>query len=323
MKKILTVLFLSLTVFAVAQDTTKTIKADSTKKDTTNWKRGGVIGMNFSQTSLSNWAAGGQNSIAVNAYTSLFANYKKGTITWDNTLDLNFGLVQQGRIDFRKSDDKIDLSSKFGQYAFKKVWYYSGLFGFKTQFAPGFNYASDGSISSWISDFASPAYALLAVGLDYKPKPEFSVMISPLTGRVTLVMAQTLANEGAFGVTKAIRDANGVVITPGENMRYEFGGYIKAQFRKDIMKNVNLQSKLELFSNYVDRPENIDINWENLVAMKVNKYISASLSTHMIYDNDINIPVDRDNSGVIDATETPGPRLQFKQTFGIGLAAKF
>ncbi len=317
MKNVLTVVVMCFALTATAQDTTKTVKAD------TCWKKGGVFGLNFSQTSLTNWAAGGQNSIAVGAYTSMFANYKKGTVTWDNTLDLNFGMVQQGKIAFRKSDDKIDFSSKYGKYAFKKVWYYSGLFGFKSQFAPGYTFANDGTITGWISDFAAPAYALLAIGLDYKPKPEFSAMISPVTGKITMVMAQTLANEGAFGVTKAVRDANGVVITPGENMRYEFGGYIKMQYRKDIMKNVNLQSKLELFSNYVDRPENIDVNWENLVAMKVNKYISASLSTQMIYDNDINIPVDRDNSGVIDATETPGPRLQFKQTFGIGLTAKF
>lgn len=296
-----------------AQDSTKTVAADTT------WKKGGIAGLNFSQTTLTNWASGGQNAISVAVYTSLYANYKKGTTTWDNTLDLAYGTVRRDGEAMRKSDDKIDFSSKYGQYAFKKVWYYSALVGVKTQFGPGYSYSTDGS-STWISDFTSPAYVLAAVGLDYKPNDAFSMLLSPITGKSTFVMAQTLADAGAFGVKKAEYDAQGNKIKDGENFRFEFGGYLKATFRKDIMKNVNLQSKLELFSNYAVHPEAVDVNWENLLAMKVNKYISANLSTQLIYDQDINVPVDRNDDGVIDGT---GPRVQFKEVFGIGLAAKF
>lgn len=296
-----------------AQDTTKTAAKD------TSWKAGGVIGLNFSQTSLTNWAGGGENSIAVSTYASLYANYKKGETTWDNTLDLGYGLIQQGSQTLRKSDDKIDFASKFGHYAFKKVWYYSALLGFKTQFAPGYAYSSDGS-TTWISDFMAPGYGIAAIGLDYKPNPALTVMISPATCKVTMVMAPTLANAGAFGVEKAEYDAQGKLVKEGQHFRFEIGGYMKAAFRKDIMKNVNLQSKLELFSNYVKNPTAVDINWENLVSMKVNKFISASVSTQLIYDQDVNVPVDRNNDGINDGS---GPRVQFKEVFGIGISTKF
>jgi hypothetical protein len=134
------------------------------------------------------------------------------------------------------------------------------------------------------------------------------------------VFNQTLANAGAFGVKKAVLDGSGNVLTPGENMRHEFGGYVRFQYRSDIMKNVNLATKLELFSNYMDRPQNIDLNAEALVTMKVNKYISASFNMQAIYDNDINIAVDNNNDGVIDGS---GPRLQFRQVLGVGFSAKF
>ncbi|TND08539.1 MAG: hypothetical protein FD123_2043 [Bacteroidetes bacterium] len=322
MKHFIYTILLLLPFSMQAQDSTKTAAKDTAKtapKDTTGWKRGGVAGLNFSQTSLTNWASGGENSIAITNYLSLYANYKKEHTTWDNTLDLAYGLVQQGSQTLRKSDDKIDFSSKYGHYAFKKVYYYSALLGFKSQFAPGFSYSSDGS-SSWISDFASPAYGLLAAGLDYKPNAGFSMMLSPITCKMTMVMAPTLADAGAFGVTKAIRDAQGNKIKDGENFRFEIGGYFKATLRKDIMKNVNLQSKLELFSNYAFNPAIIDVNWENLVSMKVNKFISAGISTQLIYDQDVAVPVDRNDDGINDGT---GPRVQFKEVFGIGFSAKF
>ena len=246
-------------------------------------------------------------------------NYKKDSTTWENSADLAYGLVQQGKGYVRKTDDKIDLTSKYSRYAFKNVWYYSALLGFKTQFAPGYTFQDD-TARTLISDFMAPGYAILAIGLDYRPNKKFSLFIAPITGKITFVTNQTLANAGAFGVDPAELDTAGNVITPGKNVRYEFGGYVRAQYQAEIMTNVTLKARLELFSNYLDHPGNIDVNAETLLTMKVNKYINASLASQVIYDNDININVDKNHDGVYEAV---GPRLQFRQVLGVGFAVKF
>jgi hypothetical protein len=285
--------------------------AANAQTDTTkNWTRGGVFGLNFTQASFTNWAAGGVNSVSGQVLLNLFSNYKKGDNTWDNTLEMSYGLLQQGKASLlRKTDDKIDFTSKYGRKAFNEKWYYSALFNFKSQFMPGYNYISDTSKVK-ISDWLAPAYGLIALGMDYKPNTKFTLFISPLTGRITIVNDGALSAAGAFGVK------------PGEKIRNEFGGYVRAQYRADIIQNVNLTTRLELFSNYLDRPQNIDVNAEVLLTMKVNKYISASINMQAIYDNDINIKGDYNNDGVIGANEA-GPRLQFRQVLGIGFNAKF
>ncbi len=278
-----------------AQDT---IAAD------TSWKKGGIVSLSFAQVSLNNWAGGGQSSVAVNGFLNLFANYQKGVHSWENNLDLGYGIIQQGSQDFRKSDDKIDFTSKYGRKA-SKNWYYTALLNFKSQFAPGYNYPDD---SVKISDFLAPGYVLASLGMDYKPSDMFSLYVSPITGKFTIVTDSVLSNAGAFGVD------------PGEKLRSEFGGYVKIKFIKDIFENVNLQSKLELFSNYSNNPENIDVNWETILAMKVNKFLTANVSATLVYDDDIDIVVDRDAAGL--ATKV-GPRTQFKEVLSIGLAYKF
>lgn len=310
-------LLFSVSVFAFTpKDSTKKSIPDSLR----NWKKGGVIGLNFTQASFTNWAAGGQNSVSGQFLFNAFTNYKKGTTTWDNSLDVSYGLLQQGKGTLlRKTDDKLDITSKYGQYAFKKVWYYSALVNFKTQFQPGYNYLGD-TAKTKISDWLAPGYGLVALGLDYKPSPKFSIFTAPVTGKFTFVMDQTLADAGAFGVTKATYDASGNRLTPGENLRKEFGGYFRMTYRSDIMPNVNLATKLELFSNYLNKPQNIDVNAEVLLTMKVNKFITASLNMQGIYDDDINIAVDKNNDGVIEAS---GPRFQFRQVLGIGFSMKF
>ncbi len=274
--------------------------------DTTSfWKKGGVVSLGTSQTSLTNWAAGGLNSFAVNGLVSLFANYKNGKSSFDNTLDIGYGMLKQGKdAKFRKTDDKIDFMSKYGREA-GKSWYYTGLVNFKTQCAPGYNYPND---SIRISDFMAPAYLTVALGMDYKPSAVFTLFLAPLTSRVTFVNNKLLSDAGAFGVDK------------GKKSKTEIGGYLRAAVNKTIMTNVNLQTKLDLFSNYAKNPGNIDVNWETLISMKVNKYISATLTTQLIYDDDVDIAIDKNNDGVI---EENGPRIQFKEVLGVGLSFNF
>lgn len=274
--------------------------------DTVNgWKKGVVVGVNVNQASLTNWAAGGQNSFGINGLASLFANYKKGVVSWDNTLDVGYGILKQGaNSSFMKTDDRFDLLSKYGRQVNKSL-YYAALFNFKTQMAEGKNYAKD---SAKISNFLAPAYVLTAVGLDYKPNSYLTAFLAPLTGKVTVVNDPDLSNKGAFGVT------------PGEKIKGEFGGYLRAAFTKDdfkneILKNLSLTTKLDLFSNYLKNPQNIDVSWETLLVFKVNKYISVSLNTHLIYDADILF--DTDNNGTVDKS-----LIQFKEILGVGFMYK-
>ena len=139
--------------------------------------------------------------------------------------------------------------------------------------------------------------------MEYKPSDAFYLFLSPLTGKSTFVLDDSLSNAGAFGVD------------PGKNMRNEFGGFLKMAFTKDIWKNVTLNSKLDLFSNYAEEPQNIDVNWEVLVSMKVNKFLSANINTRLIYDDDTKYI---DEEGV-----ERGARVQFKEVLGIGLSYKF
>jgi len=287
--------------------TTEAEKQLTTQKVDTvlGWKKGGVVNINVSQTSLTNWAAGGQSSIAVNGLLSLFAHNKQEKSLWENYLDLAYGTLRQGKdADWWKTDDKIDFTSKYGLKATEKL-YYAGLLNFKTQMADGFNYPND---SFKISDFLAPGYLLLALGLDYRPGENFAVFFAPITYKLTLVNDDFLSDVGAFGVD------------PGEHHRSEFGGYLRSFLKMDLMENIAFQTKLDLFSNYLHNPQNIDVSWECLLSMKVNKFFSATLSTHLLYDDDVDIAVDDNDDGVAEDYE---PRLQFKEVLAIGFSMNF
>ncbi|MBK7213526.1 MAG: DUF3078 domain-containing protein [Bacteroidales bacterium] len=282
--------------------TVRGASSDSTK----HWKLKFETSIGFTQTTLTNWAKGGENSAAVKTSINIFEDYTKGKFTWNNYLGAAYMVQkQQSYTDWRKADDKINLFTKAGIYAWKH-WDYTGLLEFKSQFARGFNYPNQ---DDYTSKFMAPAYFQLAIGLSYKPADYFSVLLSPVGARVTIVNDDTLSAKGAFGVT------------PGEKSLLQAGASVNALFKKDIFKNVNLMSKLDLFSDYSKRPKNlIDVwivSWENLLNLKVNKYISMNLATMLIYDD--NIPyVDPDKP-----TEKHGPRTQFMETFTVGFAYSF
>ncbi len=319
MKKTLTIIiFFCCLATGFSQTTEAEKKIKSQVSDTTDgWKIGGTIAINLAQISLTNWSAGGQNSISANGLLNLFSHYKKGSGIWENYLDIGYGTIKQGKdASWWKTDDKIDLTSKYGQKAFSN-WYYAGLLNFKTQMTAGYNYPND---STKISDLLAPGYLLGAIGLDYKPSDNFTAFIAPLTAKITFVNNQLLANAGAFGVDPATYDTSGSMLTPGKNIRKEFGSYIRLFYKKNLMENISMQTKLDLFSDYLENPQDIDVSWEVLISMKVNKYISATLSTHLLYDDDIDIAVDTNNDGI---TDNFGPKTQFKEVLGVGFSYKF
>jgi hypothetical protein len=299
-KRIIVIIAVLIHTSIIAQITDTEKKLRTQESDTLDgWKKGGIITVNLNQTSLTNWAAGGQNSISTNGILNLFANNKKGNGLWENALDIGYGVINQGKEkQWKKTDDKIEISSKYGQRAYKK-WYYALLLSFKTQMTPGYNYPNDSVI---ISNFFAPAYLVTALGMDYKPNDKFSVFIAPVTSRLIFVNDDSLSAAGAFGVEK------------GKKIKFEFGGYLRIAYKQNIMENVTLQTKLDLFSNYLEDPQNADVNWEVLLSMKVNKFISATLCTTLIYDDNTMIQVDETHSG---------PRTQFKEVLGVGFSYKF
>lgn len=280
------------------------------------WRRGGAGTINFSQVSLHNWAAGGQSAISVLGIANVFWHHKAQNSSWTNNLDLAYGLLKTGQDRIRKSDDRFDLLTKYGRNA-STDWYYTALLNFRSQLTP--TYSEEGN--RLISRFLSPAYLLASLGMDYKPNDVFSVFLSPVTGKFTFVKDQGLADQGAFGVDPARKDLAGELVPgTGRNFRRELGAYLNARYRKPIMDNITFQTKLDLFSNYLENPQNVDVNWENLIDLKVNRLISVSIFTHLVYDDDIDFLTEAATTGL---PENKGPRVQFKETLGIGLAFKF
>jgi hypothetical protein len=275
----------------IAQSEEETAEAD------TLWKVSGVTSLNLSQLALYNWSAGGENNIAGNALFKLSPDYDDGTLNWDNDLTLGFGLVKQGDNPSKKSDDQIQLSSKFG-YKASKNWFYSALVDFSTQFAIGYEDPDLQEVK--ISNFMAPGYLNLALGMDYKPTKNLSLMISPVSSKITFVLDDDLSAAGSFG------------LDPGKKTRGEFGANIKFAYKREVLKNVLVDTKLGLFSNYLQNPQYVDVNWDLLITLKVNDYISASILTQLIYDYDIKFGPDLDED-----------RVQFKELFGLGLTYNF
>lgn len=288
------------------------------------WKKGGVFQLNFTQVSLNNWAGGGISSISGIAQVNAFANRNKGRKSWDNSLVMAYGLLQQDDGDAFKTDDRFELNSKYG-YQIKEggKWYAAGLFQFRTQFADGFAAPGD---DQPISTLLAPAYILLGVGLDWKPNENLSVFISPAMSKTTLVLDDVLAAAGAFGVDAGELSidtlGNITVDKTGSSSRFELGGMVKAQYTRELAKNITFLTRLDLFSNYLDRPQNIDVNWETMFNFKVNEWFAATLSTLLIYDHDIDIARDEDSDSFKNGI-LAGPATQFKETLGIGLTFAF
>ncbi len=277
------------------------------EQDTSYWTAGGMNSISFSQVSLRNWSAGGQNSVSINGYVGLFADLAKERQTWENSIDLAYGLIKQGEADFTKSDDKINVVTKYGFQINNdnEKWFFSGLLDFKTQFTNGFAAKEQDSV---ISRFMAPGYLVVGLGVDYKPSKKLSFNYVPVTGKFTFVMDDELAAVGAYGVD------------PGSNSRAELGSFLRIKYKDEIIKNVKLDSRLELFTNYVENFGNIDVNWQNGFVFKVNGWLTTNFFTQLIYDDDIDIEVDTNNDGTIDAV---GPRIQFKSVLGLGFTFSY
>lgn len=309
---------------------------DSTKA----WTFDGFASLQMNQVALVHWAAGGENSFSGIALANVFANYKKGLWGWDSRLDLGFGQLYSKTFGWQKNEDKTGILTKATRNIGTSKFAYASEANFKTQFASGFALPDDSTV---ISRFMAPGYLILSIGINYRPTDWLSFYLSPATGKLTFITDQTLADLGAFGVDPAIyNDTDGVLITNGKKLNSEFGAYFKMSIKKDIMKNITFQTDLNLFNNYTDKDKEnqkkIDVDWQTSINMKVNKWITVSLFTHLIYDFDIKQKVfDKNDNAVYEidenghfVTDTDGDKIQkldaltqFKEVLGVGLSYKF
>ena len=267
-------------------------------RDTT-WKRGGNMGINLNQVSLSNWAAGGDNAVGFNLQFNYFANYKKLRHLWNSRLELDYGLNKTKSDGSKKTNDKIYLSSLYG-YELRKNLYLSGLMTFQSQFAKGYDYSTDPRPS--ISRFMSPGYLLFGAGLTWTPKAWFTATFAPATWRGTFVSSKILSDEGQFGVT------------PGKHLLSEFGANLRMEAKYEFLKNMTVFSRLTFYSNYLKDPQNIDVTWDVQLNMAINEWFATTMTTNMIYDNDTKI---------LQKDGTKGPRLQFKEALSVGFQVTF
>jgi hypothetical protein len=232
-------------------------------------------------------------------------------VKWESWLNAGYGLMLQGEdTEWFKSDDRLDINTKIGIRASEK-WYYTSSLSFFSQFQPGYYGIGD---SLPISNFLSPGYVTGALGFDFNPSSKLSIVLGPITSKNTIVLDQNLANMGAYGVEPGVYDYfEEKFITEGKNLRSETGGSINITYNNPrILKNVGVISRLFLFSNYLEKPENIDVNFETQLNMQVNENISTNLTLHLIYDDDIMIALDETGTNF-------GPRLQFKEVLSVGL----
>ncbi len=287
-----------LSVKALQEESIKSTKKLVEDTSSKTWKKGILYSLNFSQASLSNWSAGGDKfSLSVSSVLNTYANYKKAKHSWDNNFEFLLGYVNSTSLGSRKNDDRFDLVSKYG-YALNNKFSLAALFNLRSQFFKGFTY--DGGIKNFASNFMSPGYVLQSVGIDYKPSSFASLFISPLTGRWVFVTDPILSSRGLYGVK------------PGENSVFEIGAFANLNFMKEIAPNITLKSRLDLFSNYKHKPENVDLFMTNLLTVKLSKLFNITWGVDMIYDDDARLFGPNGNS----------PSLQFKSLIGIGVQFK-
>jgi hypothetical protein len=284
---------------ANAQDTEEV--ADSTKL----WTKSGSVGLIFSNVGLENWTGGGVSSISLGLVSNFKVVRETDVSVWDNQIDFAYGGIKQdGNETFRKTDDQLIISSQYG-YKISKKWSLSASANFRTQVAPAYTYKTD-SVGNEIrnprtTNFMAPGYLNSNIGLTYKTNKSFTATISPIANKTTFVLDKGV-DETGFGLDE------------GDKVRAEFGYSLVSNYTKEVMKNVNFTTNLVLFADY-ENPTEIDVNWETLLAMKVNKYITTSFGTQLIYDEDVLIT---DENG-----KTSNSKIQFKHVLNIGIGITF
>ena len=266
---------------------TKAVKS----ADSNGWKKSGTLILNLNQGALSNWVAGGeQNVFGVNGIFNYAINYRQGKNIWDNYFDIALGFQNATSFKkFRKIDDRIDITSKYGRQLASK-WYYGILLNFNSQALPGYDYSTDPPTK--ISSFLTPGKILLSPGFEFRPGDKFSLFMSPATVRWVFKKDEDFYNLPKFGVDSA------------KKVNTEIGAFITAKYKIAFTKWATYTGRLDLFSNYRRNPQNVDVLMNNLLTMNFTKNFATNLSVDLLYDDDVL------------------QKLQLKEILGIGLTMK-
>lgn len=245
---------------------TEEVVKNITMEKPNGWTKKGVATFIANQSIFNNWLAGGQTSFAGNVTFNYDFNYKSDTWNWDNKLTAGYGITKVKQQDLQKTDDRVQFNSLLGK-KFTEVWYYSSFFNFKSQFDSGF----EGGIKT--SRFFSPVYMQFGLGVLWKRSDNFKINVAPATSKVVLVAKKFTVNGPSFGVLQ------------GETMRYEFGAAVNAYYKCTLMENVTMENILNMYSNYNEDPQNVDLDYTLNINMKVNKYLSTNFAFQTIYDD--------------------------------------
>lgn len=279
------------------QDAAKTI--DDTIPN--GWKSKGKVSFLFNQASFSNWIAGGENSFSGNLGLDYKIDYKKDDYTWENRIMASYGLLQTQSASFeKKTDDQLEINSIVAKKT-KGYWYYSFLVNFRSQFTSGYLYSNDengAEIREKNTSFMSPGYLLFGPGMYWKKTENFKINLAPLTSKFTFV-------DDFYTSIPGYIDGDYFGVDTNKSMLYQLGFNATAYYKFTIMENVTAENLLNLYSNYLKDPQNIDINYNLIVVMKINKILSANFNFQAIYDDDA------------------FRGFQTKEVFGVGLNYNF
>lgn len=274
MKIYSSLIILLTTAIVHAQEPVANIAVSDTVKV---WTKGGNASVLFNQSTFDNWLAGGENNISGNISVNYDFNYKKDDWTWDNKIIASYGIVKTKTSTFaKKTDDRLELNSLLGKKATGQ-WFYSAFMNFKTQFTKGYLYDKDdlgNEIRTEYTNFLSPGYLLIGPGMLWKKNDNLKANFSPLTSKFTFVDSdKTLPDDQYFGVAH------------GESVRYELGFNASAYYKFGVIANVSFENIANLYSNYLEDPQNVDLDYQLNIVLKVNRYLSTNISFQTIYDD--------------------------------------
>ena len=278
MKKLSFLVLVILGMFsAKAQDTTVTTAADTVKA----WKTKGNFSLLLNQSSFSNWVAGGENNISGTVGANYDFNYMKDDWSWDNKIIASYGLVKTNNSPFeKKTDDRFEFNSLVGKKAFGN-WSYSFFLNFKTQFTKGYQYTTndDGAeIRNESTNIFSPAYLTFGPGMLWKRDDNLKFNLAPVSSKITFVDSYYTGIPGYV-------DGAYFGVDPGKSLRYELGFYASGYYKFALMTNVSFENILSLYSNYLEDPQNVDLDYQLNIVMKINRFLSTNLSFQTIYDD--------------------------------------
>ena len=276
MKKILLLatLFLTVTTLFAQENEKELLKKNEEaaarlkEKKANGWVKKGTFTFLANQATFNNWLAGGQSNLSGNVGLNYDFNYKKDSWNWDNKIIAGYGLTKIKGQEMQKSDDRFQFNSLLGKKtSVTSNWYYSAFFNFKTQFDSGF----ESGIKT--SHFFSPAYFQFGPGMLWKKSDNLKVNFAPATSKLILVHPHFTDFGSSFGVEQ------------GKSTRFEFGAAINGYYKFNIMENVSVENILNLYSNYLDKPQNVDLDYTLNINMKINKYLSSNFAFQTIYDD--------------------------------------